>query len=72
MNTIERIRQMTQNELAMLGLQGVAYVKRLHTSNGEDAFGIHAADGTQLAIAGSETQAVATILQHELEPVSLH
>jgi len=69
---IERIRQISQGDLAMLGLQGIAYVRPMTTSEGVEVFTINAADGTRLAIAATEAQAVAAIREHELEPVSVH
>ena len=63
---------MSQGDLAVLGLQGVAYVRPLKTPEGAAVFAINAADGTRLAIAATEAQAVAAIREHELEPVSVH
>jgi hypothetical protein len=40
--------------------------------NGVAAFSIHAADGTQIGIAPNRDVAFAAVVQHELEPVSLH
>jgi hypothetical protein len=63
---------MSQGDLAVLGLQGVAYVRPMTTPEGVAVFSINAADGTRLAIAATEAQAVAAIREHELEPVSVH
>lgn len=63
---------MSQSDLAGLGLQGVAYVRPFTTAEGVAAFAIHAADGSQLAIAATRLQAEAAIRAHELEPVSVH
>lgn len=71
MNQIERIRQITPSELAMLGLQDVAYVRPV-SIKGIDGFAIHAADGSELAVLPSREQASATILQNNMAPVSLH
>ncbi len=72
MNQIERIRQMSQGDLAVLGLQGVAYVRPLTTPEGVSVFAIHAADGTQLAIAATQAQAESAIREHGLELASVH
>lgn len=72
MTPIERIRQISQGDLAVLGLQGVAYVRPFETPEGVGIFAIHAADGTRLALAATEAQALSAIREHELEPVSLH
>lgn len=71
MSSLERIRQMTPADLAALGLQWVAYVKPVEYE-GEKAYAIHAADGTQMAVVKSRDAAFATIKQNDLEPVSVH
>ena len=69
---IERIRHMSQSDLAALGLQGVAYVRPFRTPDGATVFAIHAADGMQLALAATEELALATIRENDLEAVSIH
>jgi hypothetical protein len=71
MQTIEQMRQMTANDLAMLGVQHIAYVKPV-TVDGTAGFAIHAADGTQMAVIGDRDVAFAVVRQNELEPVSVH
>jgi len=70
MNIAEKLRQITPQDLATLGMQHVAYI-RPAVVNGVTAFTIHSADGTQIGIAPSRDIAFAAVLQHELEPVSL-
>ena len=71
MQTSEQMRQMTANDLAMLGVQHIAYVKPV-TVDGTAGFAIHAADGTQMAVIGDREVAFAVVRQNELEPVSVH
>lgn len=71
MQTIEEMRQMTVNDLAMLGVQHIAYVKPV-TVDGTEGFAIHAADGTQMAVIGDRAVAYAVVRQNDLEPVSVH
>jgi hypothetical protein len=71
MTVTERLRTIEASDLAMLGIQDLAYVKPLMV-DGKKGFAIHAADGTQLAIAASEAQACGIIRQNDLEPVSVH
>jgi hypothetical protein len=71
MQTIEQMRQMTANDLAMLGMQDIAYVKRV-VVDGNAGFAIHAADGTQMALIADRDIAFAVVRQNELEPVSVH
>ncbi|HYM02157.1 MAG TPA: DUF1150 family protein [Stellaceae bacterium] len=71
MNAMEKLRQISPREFVMLGMQDIAYIKRM-TINDGIAFAIHAADGTQVAILNDRETAFATVRQHELEPVSVH
>ena len=69
--TIEEMRQMTANDLAILGVQHIAYVKPVIV-DGNAGFAIHAADGTQMALLGDRDIAFAVVRQNDLEPVSVH
>jgi hypothetical protein len=72
MNQIDqKLRQISAQEFALLGLQDVAYVRRVIV-NDEAGFAIHAADGTEVAVLPSRDLAFATVRQHDLEPVSVH
>ena len=62
---------MEPQAFAQLGVQGVAYVKPV-VVDGIDAWAIHAADGTQIGVAGDRDQAFAAVKQNDLEPVSVH
>ena len=71
MNTSETIRSISTQALALLGMQSMAYLRKI-TVDGTPGFGIFAADGTQLAFAPSRALAVAAVREHDLEPVSVH
>jgi hypothetical protein len=71
MNKIERIRQMSTRELALFGMQDIAYVKRA-VVNDTPGYTIHAANGTQIAAFADREVAFATLRQHDLEPLSVH
>jgi len=71
MKEIERIRHMSSRELALFGMQDLAYVKPVLV-NGVTAFAVHAADGTQVTVLPDREIALATVRQHELEPLSVH
>jgi hypothetical protein len=71
MNEFERIRQMSSRELALFGMQDLAYVKAV-LINGATAFAVHAADGTQITVLPDREIALATVRQHDLEPLSVH
>jgi hypothetical protein len=71
MNEIEKLRHISPKEFALLGMQDLAYIKRIML-NGADAFAVFAADGTQVAALPSRELADAAVRQHDLEPVSVH
>lgn len=71
MQTMEEMRAMTAHDLAMLGMQDIAYVKSV-VVDGTAGYAIHAADGTQMALIGDRDIAFAVVRQNELEPVSVH
>lgn len=53
------------------GMPAVAYFK--HEDNGgQGGWSIHAADGTVIGAAPSRDTAFAAIVQHEMEPMSVH
>ena len=71
MKEFEHVRQISTREFALLGMQDLAYVKPVIV-NGVTAFAVHAADGTQVAVLPDREIAVATVRQHDLEPLSVH
>ncbi|HZB91229.1 MAG TPA: DUF1150 family protein [Stellaceae bacterium] len=71
MNQVEKLRQITPKEFALLGMQDIAYIRRVLVEGGI-GFAIHAADGTQVAVLPDRATAFATVRQHDLEPLSVH
>ena len=71
MKQFERIRHMSARELALFGMQDMAYIKRVIV-NDVAGYAVHAADGTQIAVIPDRNVAFATVRQHDLEPVSVH
>jgi hypothetical protein len=71
MQTTEQMRHMTTNDLAMLGMQDIAYVKPVIVE-GSSGYAVHAADGTQMALIANRDLAFAVVRQNEMEPVSVH
>ena len=65
------IRNLTQAQLAQLGMADLAYVKPVWM-NGATAFAIHAADGSPMAMAADCDLAIAAIVQHEMCPALVH
>jgi hypothetical protein len=62
---------MSSRELALFGMQDLAYVKQVLV-DGVSAFAVHAADGTQITVLPDREIALATLRQHDLEPLSVH
>ncbi|HJU19519.1 MAG TPA: DUF1150 family protein [Stellaceae bacterium] len=71
MSEIERIRQMSRQELALFGVQDMAYVKAV-VIDGTAGYAVHAADGTAIAVLSDRDTAFAMLRQHDLEPMSVH
>jgi hypothetical protein len=65
------VMQLSPQAFAHLGLEDVAYVKRV-TTNEQQGFAVHAADGTRLAVLHDRATAFAAIRRHEMKPVDLH
>jgi hypothetical protein len=61
------IHHISQAQLALLGMEEIAFVKPVMTDKGP-AFAIHAADGTPMAIASDAILAHAAIIQHDMLP----
>ncbi|MBV9016518.1 MAG: DUF1150 family protein [Alphaproteobacteria bacterium] len=71
MQLIDGFRHLSPNELGMLGMADVAYIRPV-VVEGTEAFAVHAADGTQMAVIADRDMAFAVVRQHELEPLSVH
>ena len=71
MNAINDIRLITPQDLAVLGLHSMAYLRSV-TMDGADGYGNFTADGTQVAFAPTRALAEAAVREYELEPVSVH
>ena len=69
-NTTEKLRELSPQDFAMIGMQHLAYIKPTAV-NGVSGYSIHAADGTQIGMAPSWDIAFAAVKQHALEPVAL-
>ncbi|HUZ71923.1 MAG TPA: DUF1150 family protein [Stellaceae bacterium] len=71
MNLQANLRSITPQEFAHLGVNDIAYVKRVIVDDAP-AYAVHAADGTPMAVLRDHATAVAALLQHDLEAVSVH
>ena len=71
MQFIEGMRQLSPRELGLLGMEDLAYIKPvLH--DGVEAFAVHAADGTPMAVIANRELAFAVVRQNDMEPLSVH
>ena len=69
--TLIGIRHISSEQLESLGVDEVAFIKPMMTENGE-AYAIHAADGSPMAIASNVPLAIAAIIQNEMLPKLVH
>lgn len=67
----EMLRDITAEALANFGAPELAYIRPVETPVGP-AFGIFAANGTQVGVVPDREVAFAAARQHDLEPVSVH
>lgn len=65
------IRHISIEQLARLGVSQIAYVKQI-VMNGAQAYAIHAADGTPMAVAGDRDIAIAAVHQQEMLATLVH
>lgn len=70
-NIAHDLRSLSSRELYALGVQQLAYVKKV-SENGAEAYAVFAADGTQLGVMATRELAFAALKQHDLEPLSVH
>jgi hypothetical protein len=67
----QRILSMTAADLRKLGMEEVGYIKK-YQIKGEDAWVLHAADGTALAVQNNPDAARYSAQHKELDLVSVH
>ena len=71
MTQAERIRGLSAQDLLMLGIKEMAYVKDVEI-DGETAVALFAANGQQIAIMEDRQTAVAAAWQNGLAPMTVH
>ena len=72
MRNMQELRAITAFDLAVLGLERVAYVKPVTTEDGVTVYAIHAADGSEMGVIDDFETAFAAVRQHDMEPASVH
>lgn len=68
----QSLEQLSDQDFLAFGVNDVAYVQTVSAAEGGSAYGIFAADGTQMAVVASRELAFAAIRQHDMEPLSVH
>ncbi|WP_119301645.1 DUF1150 family protein [Dongia deserti] len=71
MTELERIRALTPDDLLMLGIKNIAYMKDIEV-DGETAVALFAANGQQIAVMEDRQTAVAAAWQNGLAPMTVH
>lgn len=71
MDWLEVPKGISRQDFAALGVEDVAYVKRVKVE-GRTVYAIHAADGTEMGVIEDRAVAFAAVRQHDLEPLSVH
>ncbi len=71
MTELERIRGLTPQDLLMLGIKDVAYLKDIEV-DGETAVALFAANGQQIAVMADRQTAVAAAWQNGLAAMTVH
>lgn len=71
MNQQVSIRELSPQDLLLLGINDVAYVKK-QQREGRELFVIHSADGAEITATADRELALAMVRQNGLEPLSVH
>jgi hypothetical protein len=71
MTYVEGLKEISPQELGVLGREDVAYVKSI-VVEGQPVVAVYAADGAQIAVMANRELAFAVVRQHGMEPVSVH
>ncbi len=63
---------LSPEEMALLGLEEMAYIRKVVDEHGVEGYAIHRAEGSHIAVVPEHALAAAMIKQNGLEPVSVH
>ncbi len=62
---------MSAEDFAQWGMDDIAYIKPVNVE-GRNIYVIHAADGETMAQESDRETAAALVIQHDMQPVSIH
>lgn len=71
MHVEQPMRPLSPADFLRLGADDVCYIKQVETPAGQ-AYAIHAADGSPLAVVASYALAEVTIKRNDMEPMAAH
>lgn len=71
------LKGLSSHDFLRIGMNEIAYVRPMSIAgavegNSKEAFGVYAADGTQLSVLDTMDMAMATLRHNDLLPVTLH
>lgn len=66
------LKALSRQDFLRIGMDEVAYIRTFKPTGNDEAFGVYAADGTQLSVLASMDMAIATLRHNDLMPVTLH
>ena len=69
---MNEIHQLSPQAFAAFGVNALAYIKPVTTTDGRSGYAVFAADGTQLSAIASRDVALAAVRQNDMEPLSVH
>ena len=65
------LRRLSTRDFKTMGMNQMAYIREVKV-DGQLSFAVHAADGTQLAVNDSAELAMASVLNNDMYPVTVH
>ncbi len=68
---IDFLRLLSPRDFKAMGIDQMAYIKQVKVG-GQDAYAVHAADGTTLTINDTREMALGSLFHNELRAVSIH
>jgi|SRR5579863_1513207 len=68
---VGRLKSCSETEFAYWGMKDFAYIRPVLV-DGKAAMAVYAANGTQLAVMDTLAAAQVTVLQNDMEPLSVH
>ena len=65
------LKNLSTQDFLAIGMHEVAYIRKVE-ADGQDAYTVHAADGTPLSVLDSYEEALHVIRQNDLETAIIH